>query len=279
MPKTIILIIAWLCLGIAAAHAGWYESRDRGHVGWYGYQKYKKAEKAHGVEKKKEEKKRQEMAKWPAYKDALKMRPSELGRLIRRAREVAIGNPTVRNVIRWSLYRNAAIVKAERFAGVVAWVNMTHPGLAQGKSSSAVVPGIYSLFRAEEKEVIARLRKEKDRFAMILFVSGRAPLSSQAAQECRYFARETGWKLRIVNADRNPALASAVGVTYIPQAWVISRDKKIRPFSVMTGVISLHNLKRQVYRGLRVALGESPEGFGRPMTPGVVRFKEKRQSK
>ncbi len=271
MSKAAVLIavLSWFVCHNAWANS-WYEDQNRGREGWYGYQEYEKP-KPEKKQKEKQKVPKKPVAAWPSYEEALKMKPSELGRLLRRAREEAIGSPTEENILRWSSYMKAARIKSVQFASAVAWVNMTHPGLSNEKDYPLVTPGRRALFGAQKEEINTRLQDEAKRFALVLFVSDKAPLSTPAIQICSLFTRETGWKLKIVSVEQAATLAEAIGVSYVPQAWVIPREEGVRPFPAMTGVVSLVNLKDAVYRGLRVALGESgPEGFGSPVAPGTL---------
>ena len=73
-----------------------------------------------------------------------------------------------------------------------------------------------------------------------------------------------------MDAEKAPALVEALGVSHVPQAWVIAKGDA-KPFPVMTGVMSLVRLKQAVYRGMRVALGEiGPEDFGDQIVPGTI---------
>lgn len=99
------------------------------------------------------------------------------------------------------------------------------------------------------------LEGSKDDFAILLFVSNRAPLSPAAEKICRQFAERHGWTLQVVDVEREPELVTAIGVNAVPQAWVISR-KGFRPFVAMTGTVTVSELETSIYRGIRIMTGE-----------------------
>lgn len=267
---TVIVFLINLC---ASATAGWYDDPRQGRVGWYGYQKYEnKKEQEKEAKKEESRQERIETTKWPTYEEALKMKPSELKKWLQRAAEEAVANPTEKNVLRWATYMKATREKSLAFAGAVAWVLQNHPELTYNQYFPIVFPAKRALLVEKTKEIEGRLRQESEDFALILFVSKDAPYTKGAMSICKYFAQKYGWRVEIVDADENPLLARAMGVTYIPQAWVISR-KGYKPFLAMTGIVSLKDLERAIYKGIKIVKGEmSPEEYGKPIAKGLVNY-------
>ena len=282
MPRTPFLILfVVLVAGIPAvlaartALAGWYsaEPSATGRKGWYAYEKYEKPQK-----KKTEtaQPARKQKIRWPTYEEALKMKPSELKKILKLATEEAVADPSEQNVTRWATYMKAARVKSVRFAGTLSFVLLKHPELSYAPDFPITYQASRALSRARFLEMTSFLQKIRDRFALILLVSKRSPLSGPAEKICREFARETGWKLVVVDADIRPDLAERLGAKYLPQAFIVSRDPGISPLPVMAGAEALPVLRQNVYTVARIALGEiSPADFGTHSVTGLVPAKNR----
>jgi len=165
----------------------------------------------------------------------------------------------------------AARVKSVRFAGELSFVLLKHPELSYAPDFPITYQASRALSRARFLEMTSFLQKIRDRFALIILVSRRSPLSRPAEKICREFARETGWKLVVVDADLRPDLAKRLGAKYLPQAFIISRDPEITPLPVMAGAEALPVLRQNIYTVSRIALGEiSPADFGTHSVTGLV---------
>ena len=264
-----ILVLPGISAGGNVSSRDWYDNPGQGHIGWYGYQKY--AEKEKKKTKNSQERQKKKEKKWPTYQEAMRMKPSQLKKILHQATDIAVGNPTEKNVTRWAQYIDVMRVKALRFTNVVDWLRQKNPDLA-GDNLPVVTPGRYAMLTAQSRQENALLRRSASGNAMILFVSQRSPLSAPAENICRMFARDTGWRLEVVSVDRNPTLARAMGVKKIPQAWVISR-RNYPPFPAMTGVVSESQLEDSVFRGLRIAEKlTKPTDYASP-APGVVNLR------
>ena len=280
MSRTAFLILFMLAMFAATAEraiaVGWYsaEPSQTGRKGWYAYEKYEKPEKKKKQTKKRKARGNAKPFRWPTYEEALRMKPSELKKILERAAEEAIADPTEENVVRWATYMKAAREKSVRFAGTLSFVLLKHPELSYAPEFPINYPASRALSRARAEEMKSFLKKIRDRFALILLTSKRSPLSGPAERICRMFAEETGWKFVSVDADSRPDLVKRLGAKYLPQAFIISRDPGIPPFPVMVGAEALSVLRRNIYTVARIALGEiSPAEFGIHGVSGLVPVK------
>jgi len=269
-----VILVAGILAVLSArkAIAGWYSAEPpaTGHRGWYAYEKYKKPQK-----KKKPAKTgtsaQKNVIRWPTYEEALRMKPFELKKILKLATEEAVADPSEENVTRWATYMKAARVKSVRFAGALSFVLLKHPELSYAPDFPITYQASRALSRARFLKMTSFLQKIRDRFALVLLVSQRSPLSEPAEKICREFARETGWKLAVVDADSRPDLAERLGAKYLPQAFIISRDPNISPLPVMAGAEALPVLRRNIYTVARIAFGEiSPADFGTHSVTGLV---------
>ena len=274
MSRATLLIAMILVIFTArGAAAGWYsaEPPETGRKGWYAYEKYEKPEKKKKQTEKQKAQENTRPFRWPTYEEALRMKPSELKKILERAAEEAIADPTEEKVVRWATYMKAAREKSVRFAGTLSFVLLKHPELSYAPDFPINYPASRALSRARAEEMKSFLQKIRDRFALILLTSKRSPLSGPAERICRMFTEETGWRFVSVDADSRPDLVKRLGAKYLPQAFIISRDPGIPPLPVMVGAEALPVLRRNVYTVARIALGEiSPAEFGAHGVRGLV---------
>jgi hypothetical protein len=235
----------------------WYDSspEEVGKKGFYGYEV-----KPPEPEKKDEQPAQQKAVppqvagpmKWPTYEEAMKMKPSALGDIIKKAAEEAIGDPSNQeSVIRWATYMKAMTDKGGQFAESVAWALLQNPQLSYQEYTN-VVPGGRAMVRARAEEMHGYLAAKADDHALVLFERPGHALNPPLEDIIRRFCKETGWEMRVVNIEESRRLAEIVGVSMTPQVFVITKDNRNRPFVAATSSTSLTALKEAVYRGLRV---------------------------
>ena len=249
LHRLVLILIGVLFLPAVSRGVDFYEDPHSGQEGWYGYQEYD----ANETEKSDNETR---PIVWPTVSEAMKMRPSELKKVLERAADVAIGNPTEANVLRWVRYIEIASRKSLEFANVVAWVRQRHPELnamVQDPFTHSARSMAAKIRWFDEKNLLDGSRND---FAILLFVSRHVPLSVVAEKIVKQFARAHRWKYQVIDADSVPELASAVGVTAIPQAWVISREG-YDSFIAMTGAVTVSELETSIYRGIKLVTGKT----------------------
>ena len=249
LHRLVLILVCVLLLPALSLGADFYEDPHKGQEGWYGYQEYEENETAMGNNE------TTPALEWPSASEAMRMKPSELKKVLEKAADVAIGNPTEKNVLRWVRYIEIASRKSLEFANVVAWVREQHPELdamVQDPFTHSA-QGTAAKIRWFHKKNL--LDSSRDKFAILLFVSRDIPLSSVAEKIVRQFARAHHWEYKVVDVNDVPQLAYAVGVNAIPQAWVISREG-YDSFVAMTGAVTVSELETSIYRGIRLVTGE-----------------------
>lgn len=234
----------------------WYDSspEEVGKKGFYGYE-VKPVEPEKKDELPDQQKTTPQAAgpvKWPTYEEAMKMKPSALGDIIKKAAEEAIGDPSNQeSVIRWATYMKAMTDKGGQFSESVAWALLQNPQLSYQEYTN-VVPGSRAMVRARAEEMHGYLAAKANDHALVLFERHGHALNPALEDILRRFAKETGWETRMVDVDENRRLAEIIGVSMTPQVWVITKENRNRPFVAATTSTSLGALQEAVYRGLRV---------------------------
>lgn len=248
-------VVALLAAGVSICHAGdsatWYDSEEKGRKGWYGYE-VKPTEPEQKEEQQKKTQQASAPTKWPTYEEAMKMKPSALADLIKKAAEEAIGDPSNQeSVIRWATYIKAMTDKSGQFSEAVAWALLQNPQLTYQEYTN-VVPGNRTIQRARAEEMHGYLSAKARDHAMVLFVRSGNAMNLPLEDIVKRFGQEMGWDTRVVDVEANRRLAEIVGVSMTPQVFVITKENRNRPFVAATTSTSLMALKEAVYRGLRV---------------------------
>lgn len=263
----ICLLIGMFC---QYSQGAWYDDQvNKGHKGWYGYEKYQEPEE----EKEKEtpeQIKETKNIQWPTIEEFKNMYPKEMGEWFDKASEEAIKTPSEENILRWSNYRRVILEKSTEFASAVQVVALKHP---ETMTPSAGIkfsgPGKKAVLQARRKEIDNYLLNEKENYALILFISEKAPLSEPAVKVAQSFAQQYGWQLKIFDANQSKTLAEAMGVKIVPTAVLLGKGMGFVP--VMVGWSSLSDLKQNVFKFAKILKGEADiTDFGKPLVPGMV---------
>jgi len=257
----VFISLAWLSSGYCA---DFYSDPQSGKEGWYGYQLY---EQEDNEEAEVQEAQKPEIYVWPALEEVKKLGAKALGELIDRATDVAVGNPTEANVLRWVQYMDIAREKSKNFANVAAWVKQNHPEFNTVIQSPYNYSGRQVAAKARLAAMKEYIKNRARKIAILLFVADTAPLSTPAKKILKDFCQKRGIPLKIydVGTDYGQILAQSIGVNAVPQAWVISKEG-YRPFPVMTGSASKNQIEAALYRGLRIVSGKTdPQKYADPL--------------
>ena len=264
----VFISLAWLSSGYCA---DFYSDPQSGKEGWYGYQLYEQEEDNEETEEAVQEKK-PETYVWPPLEEVKKLNAKALGELIDRATDVAVGNPTEANVLRWVQYMDIAREKSKNFANVAAWVKQNHPEFNTITQSPYNYSGRLTAAKARLAAMKQYIQNKAEEIAILLFVAKAAPLSIPAQKILQEFCREKGILLKIydVETDYGQILAHSLGVNAVPQAWVVSK-KGYKSFPIMTGTTSKAQIEYALYRGLKIVSGETePQKYADPLPITIV---------
>lgn len=274
-----VALILLCCLSISAQVKGetrtgdsWYDGKNKGHVGWYGYEPEKKEEEkiVEGepppTQSPHPEQIPEKITEWPTYDEAMNMRPEELGRYLKESGAEAFKNPEDEAMmLRWTQYMTVTRVKSEEFAMAHAYVTLQHPELVYQEATD-VVPGMQAMNAQKWQSRSDYLKSRADSFGLMLFTQHENALNEPMENILRGFQSYFDWDYRVVDVDENPVLAQIVGVTKIPQIFLISIDNQFDPVLVVTGPTTSLSLAETVYNVMHVKLdGRSIKDFAEPV--------------
>lgn len=274
-------LLTLTCLVVAVSFVGakpsWYDDQNRGNYGWYGYEPEKPAgQEDQGPEEDMNQGQQPAVAgpasigKWPSYQEAMGLRPEELGKYLKEAGAEAFRNPEDEEMmLRWAQYMAVTRVKSSQFAQANAYTMLRHPELAYQEATD-VIPGLQAMVSQKWRTQSDYLKGKAEHFGLLLFTLGDGDLNGVMGDILDGFARYFDWSYRVVDVEENPVLAQVVGVTKIPQIFLIAFNNEFEPALVATGPTTALGLAQTVYRVLKMELeGRSVKDFAEP-DPTVI---------
>jgi conjugal transfer pilus assembly protein TraF len=117
-------------------------------------------------------------------------------------------------------------------------------------------PGITARVRMQQNEITQTIGTAGNNHALIFFVSPGCDFCEQQAHILAYFTDKYNWPIKIVDISRQIQAASRFNITITPTLLLVKKgaDKSL---TVSTGVITLSELERKLYRSIRNLQGDT----------------------
>jgi len=152
--------------------------------------------------------------------------------------------------------------KALAFTNASQYVWQKNPELSVAKDYPTAIPGKEARENSIRQEITSTLKNNRDEFALIYFWRPGCPYCDEQKKILKWFEERTGWAVRHININENPALVSKVGVSTVPSIIMIHKGDQDF-FPVSAGVITSSELEEKTYRTIRLLKKEvSPEEYG-----------------
>lgn len=188
------------------------------------------------------------------YDDVWNMHPDEFYEFQEAYKKKAVQDPSEDNVRDYYELSEIARKKALAFTNTSQYVWQKHPELTTVKDYPVNTPGNLSRIGQINDEKQRILKNAKDDFALIYFWAPGCPYCEDQKKILKWFKQTSGWDIKEVNINQNPALAHATGVTVTPSVILIKRGEKDF-FPVSTGVITAAEIEDKTYRAVRLLSG------------------------
>lgn len=183
--------------------------------------------------------------------------PSEISRLEKEARAIAVMRPSERNVREYMMYKNWLTGKAKTFTGMTERVAKTDPELASriaGIPTSAYAKEAQTRVKQEATEEI--LRGSGRNTALVVMVQEGCVYCKDQVPVVELFARTYGWDVQYIDIREKPTLAQTLDVRPVPDLFIVLRRNDQPVWQrVGIGLHTLDELKRSILFGLYL-LGE-----------------------
>ena len=253
----LLVFILWGPTWAVSQESDYYRDMKKG---WWWYQD---PPKEAGKEKKKEPEQEKKTRRIPSMKDysqeqLWKMHPDDFQELLMDFQKKAVMQLSEDSVNEYLIMQDIASKRSLAYANVAAYVQQKNPELGVPEYSLAT-PGMVASTRMQNDEVERRIRAAKDDYALLYFYSPECEFCRAQDGILKYFQEKYGWEIRAY--EMTSSLASRLNVTIAPSTVLIYRNSRDY-IPVSAGVMSLSDIERRLYRGIRALSGENtPQNF------------------
>ncbi len=148
--------------------------------------------------------------------------------------------------------------RSRGFAALTNVVMLENPGLNARGAYPVTNAARDELTRRRETERRARLQRERQEFALIMFSSAKCAFCISQWNVLQYFSEQTGWIVKKVDIDLEPQKAARFNIKGTPQTIMIRRGTP-QWFTVAVGSDSYPVVADNAYRAIRLLTGEITE--------------------
>lgn len=240
----------------ATASAGYYSDSGKG---WWWYQK--EPEKKDEKERKKPQTKKTPAFSDYTYDEIWNMHPDDFEKFAESLKKKAVQNPSEENVKDYYEVQEIARKKALAFTNVAQYVWQKYPELTTAKDYPIATPGNLSRVEQIREEKNRKLQENREEFALVYFYRTDCGYCRQQQPIIDWFTGATGWQVKRINVEENPALAGRFGIETTPAMILIQKGNQDF-FPVSSGLITAEEIEDKTYRAVRLLKGEiTPEDF------------------
>jgi len=187
--------------------------------------------------------------------DLWTMHPDDFQNLLDDLQKKAVQYPDEQNILEYLSMQDIARRKALAYTNVAMYITQKHSDIFNvGQVYPSARPGITARVRMQQNEITQTIGTAGNNHALIFFVSPGCDFCEQQAQILAYFTDKYDWPIKIVDTRRQIQAASRFNITITPTLLLVKKgaDKSL---TVSTGVITLSELERKLYRSIRYLQG------------------------
>ena len=195
----------------------------------------------------KEEKEQKKVVKIP-WDRLDSMSVEEIKRLREEVQYTAVMNPTPENVREFLRFNLWLMKKASRFMETGMMVAMLDPEIAEytGKRPTSSFARFVKV-EVKEKERIERIRRNLDRFGLIVVVEKTCPYCHELARVINRNVKPLGVSVLFVERSERPRFAHRLGVRMVPDTFLVWREGDAPYFfRIATGLVAGSTLLERI---------------------------------
>lgn len=197
----------------------------------------------------------------PPYRKLMDMHPDDLKKVYQRRIKEAVWRPTPQNMYAYMIVKDIARRKALAFTQVHSYMLLKAPQLNINALRPVSDFARDTQVRQMSSEVRSSLRAEKDRFALLYFRSKTCVYCSEQDGVLKYFRVRTGWKVKVLDINENPAIVHKLQVRVTPTIFLIQRGSDDY-MPVAVGPTASMTLEENIFRAMRMLRGDiTPSQF------------------
>jgi conjugal transfer pilus assembly protein TraF len=179
------------------------------------------------------------------------LHPDHFQALLDTIHKQAVQNPTEQNVLDYLTIQDIARRKALAYTHTAAYVTQKYSDrFRMNQVYPTAGPGVTARVQMQQQEITATIHHNRKNHALIYFTSAKCPYCDKQSLILRYFQEKYGWEIRPVDLSGNPAIAARFNISVTPTLLLI-RQGNDNFMPVATGVVTLSELERRLYRAIR----------------------------
>ena len=247
MVQLLLFLLAGVAFGTTCEVKYFFKDRERG---WF-WRNLCVEEKKEKGEKKEEKRKLIVHIPWNRLD---RMKPSEIRKLWEEAREIAVANPTYKNVKELYSLHVWMLKKSEKFQKVASLVAITDPEVASFAGTIAdTTPARMAYMSEKWKKMYRKVLSYKDRAGLLVAVKkGCSYCKAFKNMASTYFIPQTGWSIKYIDIEENPGFAVNLQVYAVPDIFLAVMGEKPFVLRIATGFVSYETLVERIYTGLEI---------------------------
>jgi conjugal transfer pilus assembly protein TraF len=194
-----------------------------------------------------------------SYDQLWKMHPDAFQDHSNQVTKIAVQFPTEKNVTEYLKVQDVARRKSVAFAAVVDLIGQKNPQFSTEDVYPLTAPGRVALTSMQSREYDDVIFQAKDEFGLIMFSQIGCEFCDAQKSILTFFENQYRWPVRLVDILDNPNFAAQFGIEQTPSIILVQKNSQDY-LPVSSGVISMSNLKKRLYRSIRYMQGKiSPE--------------------
>ena len=183
------------------------------------------------------------------------LHPDQFRVLLEAFQKKAVMEPSVGNLRDYMTMQDIARRKASEFAMVTNYTLQANPEFDLNRDYPLATPGKAARTRMQQNEVQSRLALARQDHALVYFYAPSCGYCQEQEGILKFFVERTGWEVKAVNIEEQPAVAARFNVQTTPAMILIKRGNEDY-IPAATGVVSLAALEDRLFRGVRLLSGE-----------------------
>ena len=184
------------------------------------------------------------------------MYPDDFQELLVAFHKKSVQTPTTENVKDYMLMQDIARRKAGQYAQVHGYVLKKYPEFDLTKDVPNVSGATKAKTRIQNEEVNKTILAAGKEHGLVFFINPSCQYCDAQNDIIKFFKDRYKWQVLEVDVAANPQRAAKFGVETTPSLMLIKKGTD-EYFMAGSGVVSLDELERNVYRGIRQLNGQA----------------------
>lgn len=192
------------------------------------------------------------------YDELWNMYPPQFQEVLDNTQHKAMVTKSVEDTRDFMLMVDLSRRRAAAFSEMATYVSSTTPQFNTLKDFPESAPGRRAYIKDRFGSVDGEMTSLRDNFALLYFYSPSCSHCREQDKILALFNNEFNWEIKKINIYTNPGLAEEFEVEVTPSIFLINKNNP-SPFPISFGVVTVPELKKGIYRGVRV-LQNGPAG-------------------